>query len=68
MIESMFSHRPCFEIIYNSYEVYRMKNQTEMSYFVNDFNFNGTPSPTRTDINRSSTDFESVAILCKSLI
>ena len=24
-------------------------------------NLNGTPSPTRTDMNRSSTDFESVA-------
>jgi hypothetical protein len=24
-------------------------------------NVNGTPSPTRTDMNRSSTDFESVA-------
>ena len=29
---------------------------------------NGTPSPTRTDMNRSSTDFESVAFGCKSLI
>ena len=28
----------------------------------------GTPSPTRTDMNRSSTDFESVALVCKSLI
>ncbi len=26
---------------------------------------NGTPSPTRTDMNRSSTDFESVALVCK---
>ena len=28
----------------------------------------GTPSPTRTDMNRSSTDFESVALVCKPLI
>ena len=28
----------------------------------------GTPSPTRTDMNRSSTDFESTAFYCKSLI
>ena len=29
---------------------------------------NGIPSPTRTDINRSSTDFESVALGLKPLI
>ena len=32
-IESMFSHRPRFETIYNSFEVYRMKTQTEMTYY-----------------------------------
>ena len=29
---------------------------------------NGTPSPTRTDMNRSSTDFELDALVSKSLI
>ncbi len=30
--------------------------------------FAGTPSPTRTDMNRSSTDFESVALGLKPFI
>ncbi len=41
------------------------KPQSALIYWKN---LNGTPSPTWTDMNRSSTDFESVAFGCKSLI
>ena len=45
----------------------RIKSDTNDTFLKDNFCENGTPSPTRTDMNRSSTDFESVPSLCKSM-
>ena len=51
-----------------------LPNLHELKIFIllktlfNEISNNGTPSPTRTDMNRSSTDFESVALGLKPFI